>query len=159
MRYIITFAILFTHWVIWSGMLDAFHLALGVIACLMVTFMSHDFLFKREKFTAQDVTEAFRFIFYIPWLMYQIILSNIHVAKIVLNPDMPIDPKFVWYKSALKKDISHATYSNSITLTPGTITTDIADGQYYVHCLDQKVADDLMSGDMEKKITRVFSED
>jgi len=159
MRYIITFIILFAHWVIWSGMLDAFHLSLGVISCGIVTAMSHDFLFRREKFALQDIGETFRLIFYIPWLMYQIILSNIHVAKIVLNPDLPIDPKFVWYKSKLKKDISHATYSNSITLTPGTITTDIVDGQYFVHCLDQKVADDLLAGDMEKKVAHVFLED
>lgn len=159
MRYIITFIILFAHWVIWSGMLDAFHLALGAISCGIVTVMSHEFLFKREKFTSQHVTELFRFIFYIPWLIYQIILSNIHVAKIVLNPEMPIDPKFIWYKSKLKKEVSLTAFSNSITLTPGTITTDIVDGQYFVHCLDQKVADDLLAGDMERKVAHVFMED
>lgn len=159
MRYAITFAILYVHWIIWSGMLDAFHLSLGVVSCGIVTYMSHDFLFRRERFAAKDVTEAFRFIFYIPWLMYQIILSNIYVARIVLNPDMPIDPRFVWYKSKLKKDFSHATFSNSITLTPGTITTDIVDGEYYVHCLDQSITDDLMSGDMERKIAHVFEEE
>ncbi len=159
MRYIIVFILLFAHWVIWSGMLDAFHLALGVISCGIVTFMSHDLLFKRERITSQLLTESIRFLFYIPWLMYQIILSNIHVAKIVLNPSLPIDPKFVWYKSRLKKDIALTTFSNSITLTPGTITTDIVDGQYYVHCLDQKVADDLMGGAMERKIAHVFEED
>lgn len=140
-------------------MLDAFHLSLGIISCGIVTFMSHDFLFKREKFLPQQISEVFRFALYIPWLMYQIILSNIHVARIVLNPDLPIDPKFIWYRSSLKKDLSQATFSNSITLTPGTITTDIVDGQYYVHCLDQKVADDLLAGEMEKKVARVFLED
>lgn len=159
MRYIVIFLILFAHWVIWSGMLDAFHLALGVISCGIVTFMSHDLLFKRETFTFKQFTEVFRFALYIPWLIYQIILSNIHVAKLVLNPELPIDPKFIWYKSSLKTELSLTTFSNSITLTPGTITADIVDGQYYVHCLDQKVADDLMSGDMEKKVAHVFMED
>lgn len=159
MRCVLMFLILFVHWVIWSGMLDAFHLSLGVISCAIVTFMSHDFLFQREKFTWSAVSEAFRFIAYIPWLMYQIVLSNIHVAKIVLNPEMPIDPKFVWYDCTLKKDISQVTLANSITLTPGTITTEITDGRYYVHCLDQKVADDLMAGDMEKRVARIFEEE
>jgi multicomponent Na+:H+ antiporter subunit E len=86
-------------------------------------------------------------------------LSNIHVAKLVLNPEMPINPKMIRYKSKLKKELSLATFANSITLTPGTITADIVDGEYYVHCLDQKVADDLMSGDMEKKVAHVFLED
>lgn len=159
MRYVMTFVILFVHWVIWSGMLDAFHLSLGVISCGIVTFMSHDFLFKRKKFTGSTITEAVRFIVYIPWLIYQIVLSNIYVAKIVLNPEMPIDPKFIWYDCKLRKDISQAALANSITLTPGTITTEITDGKYYVHCLDQKVADDLMAGDMERKVAHVFQED
>lgn len=159
MRYIITFIILFAHWVIWSGMLDAFHLSLGVISCGIVTAMSHDLLFQRQKFALRDITEAFRLIFYIPWLMYQIILSNIHVARIVLNPEMPIDPKMIRYKCKLKKDFSKVTFANSIILTPGTITADIVDGEYSVHCLDQKVADDLLTGDMEARVARVFRED
>ena len=159
MRYIIIFLILFAHWIIWSGMLDAFHLSLGIISCGIVTFMSHDFLFKREKFSSQQFTEAFRFFLYVPWLIYQIILSNIHVAKLVLKPDMPIEPKFITYKSRLKEELSLATFANSITLTPGTITADIVDGEYYVHCIDQKVADDLSNGEMEKKVAHVFLED
>lgn len=158
MRYIVTFLILFLNWVIWSGLLDAFHLSLGVICCLLVTFMSHDFLFKRKEFTGKDITEAFRFIMYIPWLIYQIILSNIHVAKIVLSPKMPIDPEVVSYKFKLKKDISIATFANSITLTPGTITAEIVDGEFLVHCLDKKVADDLFTGEMEDRIAHVFME-
>lgn len=159
MGYIITFIILFINWMIWSGLFDAFHLSLGVISCLIVTFMSHDLLFKRRDFKASDIAEAIRFVKYIPWLLYQIILSNIHVAKIVLKPDMPIDPYIVPYKHKLKKDISVTTFANSIILTPGTITAEIIDDTFYVHCLDKKVADDLLTGEMEDRIARVFGED
>jgi multicomponent Na+:H+ antiporter subunit E len=116
-------------------------------------------LFKRKEFRAGDIAEIFRFIMYIPWLMYQIILSNIHVAKIVLNPAMPIDPEVVSYKHNLKKDVSIVTFANSITLTPGTITAEIVDGEFLVHCLDKKVTDDLNTGEMEDRIARVFMED
>lgn len=159
MRYVITFIILFINWIIWSGLLDAFHLSLGVISCLIVTFMSHDLLFKRRDFSLRDLGEAFRLMIYIPWLMYQIILSNIHVAKIVLKPDMPIDPDIVPYKHKLKKDISVTTFANSIILTPGTITAEIIDDTFYVHCLDKKVADDLLTGEMEERVAKVFGED
>ncbi len=159
MKYVITFIILFINWVIWSGLLDAFHLSLGVISCLLVTFMSHEFLFKRKEFKVSDIVEAYRFIMYIPWLIYQIILSNIHIAKIVLKPDMPIDPQVVRYKTRLTKDISIVTFANSIILTPGTITADIIDNELYVHCLDKRVADDLMTGEMEERVARVFGED
>jgi len=48
--------------------------------------------------------------------------------------------------------------ANSITLTPGTITMNIHDGEFYVHALDQKVADDLGSGEMEDRIAHIFME-
>lgn len=159
MKYVITFLVLFLNWIVWSGMFDAFHLALGVISCAIVTFMSHDLLFKSEKFSVRHAIEFVRFIKYIPWLLYQIILSNIHVAYLVLHPKMPIEPSVISYRSKLKKDISLVTLANSITLTPGTITADIVNGIYIVHCISKKVADDLLTGDMEKRVSHIFEEE
>lgn len=159
MRYIVTFIILFANWVIWSGMFDAFHLALGVISCMIVTYTTHNLLFTRESFSYKQIIEVWRFIKYIPWLLWQIILSNIHVAGLVLSPKMRIEPHMVRVKTRLKKDISLVTYANSITLTPGTITADIADGEFYIHCISKKVADDLFSGEMENRVAHIFMED
>ena len=158
MKYIIIFFVLFLHWILWSGKFDAFHLSLGVISCALVTFMSHDLYFKRKKVSSKILVEAVRFIKYVPWLFYQIVLSNIHVASLVLSPSMPIDPKMIRYKTRLKSDISLATLANSITLTPGTITADIHEGEFYVHALSKKVADDLMTGEMEDKVAYIFEE-
>ena len=158
MRYFVLFFILYLHWILWSGKFDAFHLSLGIISCALVTFMSHDLYFQRKKVSSKLIVEAIRFIKYIPWLFYQIVLSNIHVASLVLSPRMPIDPKMIRYKTRLTKDISLVTFANSITLTPGTITADIHEGEYYVHALSKKVADDLMTGEMEDKVAHVFEE-
>lgn len=160
MRYIITFIILFSCWIIWSGIFDAWHLTLGVISCSLVTYMSSDLLFKREKFVSKDRVEVIRFIKYIPWLLYQIILANFHVAKLVLNPKMPIQPSLITFPTKLKKGISLLTFANSITLTPGTITADIrGEGYYVVHAIDRTVADDLLSGEMENRVAHIFEED
>jgi multicomponent Na+:H+ antiporter subunit E len=51
------------------------------------------------------------------------------------------------------------TLGNSITLTPGTITMDIVDGEFFVHALSKKVADDLLGGEMERRVAHVFMED
>ena len=159
MKYIILFFVLFLHWILWSGKFDAFHLSLGVISCALVTFMSHDLYIKSNKLSPKIIKEAFRFIKYVPWLLYQIILSNIHVASLVLSPNMPIDPTIIRYKTRLKTDNALVTFANSITLTPGTITADISEGEFIVHALSKKVADDLMSGEMEDKIAYIFEEE
>ncbi len=103
-------------------------------------------------------TVAWRFIKYIPWLLKQILLANIHVAALVLRPRMPINPQIVTFKSKLETDISTVTLANSITLTPGTITIDIRDGVFYVHALSQKVADELNAGEMEDRVAHTFME-
>lgn len=159
-RRVVTFILLFALWCIFSGMFDAFHLALGVISCLIVTIISGDLIFKDNKITMEHIREGIRFIKYLPWLMYQILLANIHVAYLVLHPKMPIEPSVVYYKSKLKKDISKVVFANSIILTPGTITMDITeDNTYVVHCISQKVADDLFTGEMEERVAYVFNED
>lgn len=160
MRYIITFVILFSCWIIWSGVFDAWHLTLGIMSCALVTYISSDLLFERKKFSSNDRVEVIRFIVYLPWLMYQIILANIHVAYLVLSFKTPIQPSLITFPTKLKKGISLLTFANSITLTPGTITADIRGGGYYVvHALDRKVADDLLTGDMEDRVAHIFEED
>lgn len=158
MKYIIAFFILFLNWVIWSGMFDASHLSLGVISCLLIIYMSHDILFTSKKITSKHLIEVIRFIKYIPWLLYQIVLSNIYVARLVMNPNMPIDPQVIRFKTKLKRNISVVTFANSITITPGTITADIKEGEFYVHCISRKVADDL-PGEMEDRVAHIFMED
>ena len=149
--------ILFVFWMLLSGQFDAFHLTLGAVCCTIVAYLFHDLMFANVRVGDMRVVAA-RFIAYIPWLIQQIVLANIHVAYVVLSPRMPIDPQIVTFKTKLETDISCVTLANSITLTPGTITMDIRDGVFYVHALDQKVADDLNAGDMEDKVAHMFME-
>ena len=149
--------ILLAFWLLLSGKFDAFHVALGVLCSLLVAYLFHDLLFANVR-VGDMRTIAYRFVKYIPWLIYQILMSNIHVASLVIRGKMPIDPQIVTYKTKLETDISQVTLANSITLTPGTITMDIKDGLYYVHALSQKVADDLNTGAMEDKVAHIYME-
>jgi multicomponent Na+:H+ antiporter subunit E len=80
------------------------------------------------------------------------------VALVALSKKKPIDPRIIRFKTKLESDISWVTLANSITLTPGTITMDIKDGEFFVHALDKKVADDLHAGEMEDRVAHVFME-
>lgn len=159
MAFLVTFVILFIFWVLLSGRFDYFHLSLGIISCAIVAHGSHDLLFKNIRAPKRHI-EIIRFIKYLPWLFYQIIIANIHIARLVLHPRMHehIDPHIIKFKTSLKKDLSLVTFGNSITLTPGTITVLIKEGHYYVHALDRFVAESL-PGDMEKRIGHVHLED
>ena len=159
MSLIYSFLIMFGFWLILSGIFDAFHLTLGVISSLLVAFLSRDILTPGSK-KKEGFSETLRFIRYLPWLMVEIYKATLHVAFLALHPRMmeKIDPQIIRFKTKLKKDISLVTFANSITLTPGTITIRIADGEYYVHAISKKTASGL-PGEMEKRIAGVFKED
>ena len=46
-------------------------------------------------------------------------------------------------------------YANSITLTPGTLTTDVGDDHFMVHALSQEGMRELREGEMERRILRL----
>ncbi|MCP4196121.1 MAG: Na+/H+ antiporter subunit E [Proteobacteria bacterium] len=155
--WLLVFFVLFGFWVIFSGMLDVFHISLGAICAALVAYFSGD-LMLRDPEGQNRLIKSWRFALYLPWLIYQVVIANVHVAKLVLNPEK-IHPQVIRFKTKLKSDFSMVTLANSITLTPGTITMDIIDGEFIVHALSEKVAVDLLSGDMENRVAHIFFED
>jgi multicomponent Na+:H+ antiporter subunit E len=157
---IMTFIALLGLWVILSGKFDSFHLSLGVISCVIVSAFSGDLLFPESR-TGGLFRHMLQVINYVPWLLYQVILANLHVLYLVFHPRMMelIDPQIIRFDSTLKKEISLVTFANSITLTPGTITMYVSvEGAFQVHAID-KASGDPLPGEMERKIARAFEDE
>jgi multicomponent Na+:H+ antiporter subunit E len=156
-NFALTFFLLFAFWVLLSGRFDSFHFILGIVCSVLVAYLSHDLLFLNVRL-GDFRTRARRFFSAAPWFLSQIFRANLHVAYLALSPRLPVDPQIVRYKTKLESDISWVALANSITLTPGTITVDIREGEFFVHALDRKVAYDLNTGEMEDKIAHVLME-
>ncbi len=157
--YILTFVILFGIWLLLSGRFDLLHLGLGLASCLLVTIFSADLLLPAPN-TPRLPGLWFRFIKYIPWLLYQVLVANIHVMYLVFHPRMMdlIDPSIMEFDSRLKSDMSRVTLANSITLTPGTITVHISIyGHITFHVIDIESGKTL-PWIMEARIADVFEE-
>jgi multicomponent Na+:H+ antiporter subunit E len=144
---VITFIVLYIFWIFNSGMFDAFHLSLGAICSFIIAYVFHDFFIKPGSTPASASRTFFRLLMYVPWLLYQIALSNWDVMKRAIHPDMPINPQIIKFNSTLKGDLALTTFANSITLTPGTITVDVdPDGTFYVHAIADEPAGSLLQG-------------
>ena len=76
-----------------------------------------------------------RFLGYSPWLLKEICKSNLNVARIILTPSLPISPTMAEFQALQKTDLGRVMYANSITLTPGTITTDVNGCDLKIHAL------------------------
>lgn len=157
---ILTFIALLCLWVILSGKFDWFHMGLGLISCAIVTVFSGDLLFPQSK-TGGLFRRFIHVINYVPWLLYQVVVANLHVLYLVFHPRMMdlIDPQIIRFDSTLKKELSLVTFANSITLTPGTITMYVSvNGTFQVHAID-KISGEPLPGEMEKRIARAFEDE
>lgn len=157
--FLITFVIMFGIWILLSGKFDIFHISLGLVSCFLVAYFSWDHLFQDPKIGSIPGTWL-RFIRYIPWLIYQILVANIHVLYLVFHPRTRevIDPRIMRFSSRLQSDMALVTLANSITLTPGTITVYISVfGEVTFHVIDIESGKTLPFI-MEAKVAEIFKE-
>ena len=93
---------------------------------------------------------------YLPWLAWQVVVANLHVARIVLHPRLPIDPCVVRLDTPTPHTLARLTVTNSITLTPGTVTLDADVGGYLVHALTRSAAAAVERGAMHRRVQALF---
>lgn len=143
-------AILFAFWISLSGHYTLLITSLGVLSCALTVYIALRMdVVDRESL---PLHLGGRFWVYLPWLMKEIFLANLHVARIILTPSLPIRPLMVRYRGSQRTDLGRAIYGNSITLTPGTITTGIEENAFQVHAL---AAEELEVGEEEAMNRRV----
>jgi multicomponent Na+:H+ antiporter subunit E len=150
-------AVLFVAWLLLSGHYTLFITGLGVGSCALVVLVTLRMdVADRE---GHPIHLTWRGLTYWPWLMVEIIKANIDVAKLIVAPNMPITPTLLRVKASQTSDLGQVIYANSITLTPGTISVDVANGEILVHALSRDGADALVEGEMDRRVTRMVGED
>jgi multicomponent Na+:H+ antiporter subunit E len=73
---------------------------------------------------------------YWSWLGREIVAANIAVIRLIMKPDVDIEPRLVRVPVDLRSGLARCVFANSITLTPGTVTVDIESDGFLVHALD-----------------------
>lgn len=146
--------ILFIHlmlvWLLLSGHFTSTLITYGLLSCaLVVALMAHLRMLDDEALPIQFGLRPF---FYLPWLFKEIVLSNLAVAKVILDPKLPIRPRVLRVRASQKSDVARVMYANSITLTPGTVTLDVRDGEFLVHSLTDESAEGLLTGEMDRRV-------
>ena len=157
MSFLITAIAMFIFWILLSGEFTFILITSGVVASLIVAYLSHD-IFVGKADLKTETGRVFKFIVYIPWLLWEIILANVEIAYLVLNPKPLIDPQLVHFKNDLKTDLGIVTLAHSITLTPGTVTVDANREEFVIHAIWQKSAEGIISGEMQRKVKKIEGE-
>lgn len=96
--------------------------------------------------------------------LWELMASAVRVAVIVLKPDLKsaLRPAIIRVQISVTSDAEITLLANMITLTPGTLSVDVADDRsaIYVHALSLDDADALIAdiaNGFEKRIKEVFA--
>lgn len=149
-RAISLYSALFGVWLLLSGFFSPFFLGLAVLCCGLVVAI----VLRMDAVDGMPLPFSlnWRVFTYLPWLAWQIVIANLDVARRVLSRGPDIDPCIDWVPSSQKSDLGTAVYANSITLTPGTISTSVEPGRILVHALSSEGLRDLEQGAMDQRV-------
>ena len=146
---------LFLFWLAITGTVDPTSLTEGVVLSASAGYLVARTLWSDDA-PILSARQTWRLLCYMPRLVFSIVRSAMHVARLVFDPALPVFPTMVRHRVPFRRDVSAVAYANSVTMTPGTLTVDIVDDEYVIHCLDQDFAAEVRQGDLERQIADVF---
>ncbi|MDY0022401.1 Na+/H+ antiporter subunit E [Arenimonas caeni] len=130
----------------WLVMNDAFnpaHIAFGLLLGLVIPLFAARL--DREFARIGSLRGVPRLLMHLLW---DILVSNITVARQVLGRETRIHPGFVWYPLDIDNIHGIAALASMITLTPGTVTTTLSGDRKYllIHVFNLDDADAMIAG-------------
>ena len=166
---VLTFIPCYVFWLLLTTSVEVKELIYGVIVCGIAAWFSAGFFMESEKEATRMMHpwRILKLVYYLVFVLgWEMLKANWSVAKTVLL-NKPIKQAIVRVKvNELKDDNALALLADSITLTPGTITVDVAEEEsgeccMYVQWLNMETEDNeqagqVIKGRMEKWIRRVW---
>ena len=150
---------------IFTGEASVQILIAGAIVSVLTALFSARFFIHEKAFYLFNPVKFFIMLFYcFVIFMWELIKANVSMLLYAFGIKKT-NPGIVKIETDLESEYGESMLANSITLTPGTITMDIAeqDGKtyYYIHWIDvstedMKEAGDSIKGTMEIWIRRIW---
>lgn len=139
-----------------TGSFDFLNLLFGfVLAALALS------LIREQIGTSGAVERVWRAFTLACLFLYELVMSSVRVAIIVLSPGRVLRPAIIAYPLQVDRDFEITLLANLITLTPGTLSLDVSEDRQtlFIHCIDVPDVDaviaDIRNG-FERKIMETF---
>ena len=123
---------LWLFWLLLNNTLAAGHVVLGLVLAILIPLLSSSFWPERVKISA-PVT-LLKFLLMVIW---DIVIANIVVAKLILSSNDRLKPAFMSIELDIQTSLGISILSNTISLTPGTVSCDLREDRQclLVHAL------------------------
>ena len=143
-------ALLVVLWIVLSGHFAPLLLFLGAGSCALALFIA----LRMDRVDGEAIPLAMRagtWIRYTAWLGVEIVKSNLAVARVIVDPRLPIRPCVLRVDASQRSLLGHVVFANSITLTPGTVSIDLHGDAIDVHSLLEPDLGAL--GEMDRRVS------
>lgn len=137
------YPVFFLLWILFNGKFTWEIAAFGAVFAGVMYFFICKFLNYKPIMDLLICRKLFGFLRYLAVLVKEIIKANQTVIGIIFSAKYEPEPAVVCFKTNLQTKFAQVLLANSITLTPGTITVSMVNGEYIVHCLDKSLAEGL----------------
>lgn len=125
--------VLLLSWLLLVNDFSLGHWLLGTFLGLAIPLLCRNLLLATPRIQRPGLLLRF-----IALVLYDIVVANLQVAKLVLGPKARLQPGFVEIPLDLTDDLAITILASVITLTPGTVSADLSDDRrmLLVHGLD-----------------------
>jgi multicomponent K+:H+ antiporter subunit E len=119
-------ATLFVVWLLLNNTLDPAHIVLAAALAVLVPRFTEPLRPERPRVRRPLVVARLGLV-----VLWDIVLSNIEVARRILGPEAAIRPAFVWVPLDLTDPHAVVSLAGIITMTPGTLSAELStDGRH-----------------------------
>jgi len=120
-------------WLLLNNTLGLGHILLGLFLGWAIPLLISGFLIE-----VPPVRKPLRLCLFMLKVFYDIVIANMHVAKLVLGPRENLQPAFVEVPMAIENDFVLAMLTSIISLTPGTVSAGLSEDHkvLILHALD-----------------------
>ncbi|MCD7738448.1 MAG: Na+/H+ antiporter subunit E [Lachnospiraceae bacterium] len=139
------YILFFIMWILFNGSITLEIVAFGLVIAAVIYWFVCKFMDFSVRKDIMIIRQSFRMIEYLGVLAWEILKASVVLCGIILNLYQKPEPVLVTFHADLKTEMARAVLANSITLTPGTITVNLEENEFTVHCLDKSMARGLDS--------------
>ncbi len=114
-------ALLFAVWLLLNNTLDPAPIVLAALLAVLVPSFTERLRPEKPRIRKPLVTVKLGLV-----VLWDIVLSNIEVARRILGPEDAIKPAFVWVPLDLTDPHAIVSLAGIITMTPGTLSAELS---------------------------------
>jgi len=148
--------ILLLTWLMLNNTIAAGHIVLGSILSMLIPWLTQRFW--PEQVCLGKWSTIFKFSLVVG---YDIVISNIFVAKLILGKNDALKPVFLEIPIDIKHPLGLSLLASTISLTPGTVSVDLSEDRrilivHALHVDDATEEIDTIKSRYEKPLMEIF---